>query len=501
MCHAFTVYLFEFCLKLLENTGKNLMKKKLLTRVCCVYPVFILIACSCSQNESKSEAPQLISSDAIADDVWQTRAGDSWPRFLGQNVDSFSKETGILKDWSDGKLRVCWVAQVGEGYGIGSISGGNYFHFDRADEVSRLSCRNVSTGEKVWSYEFPTNYRDMYGYDGGPRTSPIIDNGRVFIFGVDGRLHCVDAESGKKIWSVDTAEQFGVIQNFFGVGSSPIVYKDLLITVIGGSPDSDKSVAPGALDMVSPNGTGVVAFDKRTGEVKYKAINDLASYSSPIITRINGKDVAVVWMRKSLYGFDPNTGNVLWEFPWRARKLESVNASCPVVLDNHLFISECYGLGSALLKLTDKDFEVIWKDKPGRNKALLAHFNTPVVNGDYLFACSGQHPNGAELRCINWKDGSVAWSKPGFARCSCLKVDDHLIVLGEYGRLSLVKMNTTEFEQVSEFDPSTCKFVDGKKCDLGSLRSPCWAAPILSHGFMLIRDKDRVICFDLIPDA
>ena len=436
------------------------------------------------------------------DDVWETRKGDSWPRFLGTNADSSSTETGILKDWSDGQLKVRWIQEVGDGYGIGSVEGGDYFHFDRVGNKARLTSRDVSTGHLNWAYEYSTDYDDLYGYDGGPRTSPVIDDKRVYVFGVEGEVHCVDVESGKKIWSVDTAKKFGVIQNFFGVGSSPLIYKNLLITMVGGSPDADQSIAPRALNQVTSNGTGIVAFDKLTGEVVYKSIDDLASYSSPKITRIDNQDIVVSWMRNNLVAFNPVDGKELWKFPWRARKLESVNASCPVFIGDRIFISECYGPGSALLEIEAADrFKVLWKDDSGRNKSMLAHFNTPVVDGDFLFASSGQHAGGAQLRCLNWKTGKVVWEQSGFARSSILKVDQHLVVLGEYGKLALVKITANEFEQVTEFDPSSCVFVDGKKCGLGALRYPCWSAPILSHGMMIIRDKDRVICFDLIPST
>lgn len=457
-----------------------------------------------NQAESTPNQPKRLIAPATfdSDDVWESRNGDSWPRFLGKNADSSSTETGILKDWSDGQLKVRWIQEVGEGYGIGSIERGAYFHFDRVGNKARLTSRDVSTGQLNWKYEYPTDYNDLYGYDGGPRTSPVIDDKRVYVFGVEGELHCVDVESGKKNWSVDTQKKFGVIQNFFGVGSSPLVYKNLLITMVGGSPDADQSIAPGSLNQVSSNGTGIVAFDKLTGEVVYQSINDLASYSSPKIIQIDNQDIVVAWMRDNLVTFNPVDGTELWRFPWRARKLESVNASCPVFIGDRIFISECYGPGSALLEVeAANQFKVLWKDDNGRNKSMLAHFNTPVVDGEFLFGSSGQHAGGAQLRCLNWKTGNVAWEQTGFARSSILKVDKHLVVIGEYGKLALVKMTADEFEQVTEFDPSSCVFVDGTKCGLGALRYPCWAAPILSHGMMIIRDKNRVICFDLIPSA
>jgi len=63
----------------------------------------------------------------------------------------------------------------------------------------------------------------------------VIDEGLVYVFGAEGMLHCVRADDGKLVWKVDTAKRFGVVQNFFGVGSTPVVEGELLLVMIGGS--------------------------------------------------------------------------------------------------------------------------------------------------------------------------------------------------------------------------------------------------------------------------
>ena len=194
----------------------------------------------------------------------------------------------------------------------------------------------------------PATFQDLYDYDNGPRCSPLIDDERVYLFGAEGMLHCLDVEHGKLIWKLDTAAEFGVIQNFFGVGSTPVVEGDLLIVQVGGSPAESKQAPPGRLDLVVGNGSGIVAFDKKTGAVRYKITDELASYSSPKLATINGRRWCFVFARGGLVGFEPASGKVDFQFPWRASILESVNASNPVVVGDLVFISETYGPGSAL---------------------------------------------------------------------------------------------------------------------------------------------------------
>ena len=153
--------------------------------------------------------------------VQKRLAGDDWPKFLGPTGDNKSRERGILTTWPDTGLPVVWQLALGTGYGSPAISQGRLFQFDRQANQARLRCLTSETGELLWKFEYPTDYQDQYGYDNGPRASPVVDGDRVYIFGAEGLLHCLAVEDGKPIWKVDTTARFGVVQNFFGVGSTP----------------------------------------------------------------------------------------------------------------------------------------------------------------------------------------------------------------------------------------------------------------------------------------
>ena len=139
-----------------------------------------------------------------------------------------------------------WHKKLGVSYGICSISQGRLFQFDRYRDKARLTCMKPETGDEVWRFEYSRVYEDMFGYDNGPRCCPVVDDDRVYTFGVEGMLYCVRVADGKEIWKVDTAKDFGVVQNFFGVGSTPLIEGDLLIVKVGGSPpDSPQEVRSG----------------------------------------------------------------------------------------------------------------------------------------------------------------------------------------------------------------------------------------------------------------
>ncbi len=429
------------------------------------------------------------------------RQGHDWPCFLGEHHDSKSAEVGLQVPWPAEGPKLLWQRRLATGYGMPVIARGRLFLFDRVENEARLQCWQSETAQPLWEFRYPTDYEDQYGYDNGPRCSPVVDDDRVYIFGAEGMLHCLRVVDGTLIWKADTARDFGVVQNFFGVGSTPVVFGELLIAQIGGSPPESRQVA---FDRLSGNGSAVVAFEKHTGEVRYQLSDELASYASPVLATIQGRAWCFVWARGGLLGFEPGTGQLDFHFPWRAPLLESVNASNPVVAGNRVLISETYGPGAALLAVRPGGYEVVWSDAAkGRQKSLQTHWNTPVHHEGFVYGSSGRHSNNAELRCIELATGAVRWSQPNLARTSLLYLDGHFICLSEYGELVLLRANPDKFDPVSALVPKLPATEGLDPANLGPrrlLEYPAWAAPIVSRGLLYVRGRDRLACYEVIPE-
>ncbi len=422
--------------------------------------------------------------------------GIDWPRMLGPTADSRSPEKGILTDWTNGKPRIVWSRPLGIGYGNCVVANGRAFQFDRFGDVERLWCLNAETGEEIWKWESPVEYEDMYGYNNGPRASAVVDNDRVYVYGVAGLLACLDVFGGRERWKADLNQAYGVVQNFFGVGSTPCIFEDKVIVIVGGSPARSQSIPGGRLDRVEANGTAIVAFDKLSGKELYRVGNYLAGYSAPIIATMHGKPYGLAFVREGLMIFDPSNGRETTFFPWRATIMESVNAAWPVVTGNKILISETYEKGSVLLDFDGVRLKPIWTDpKLQRNQAMRAHWATPVLHDGFLFGCSGRNEPDADLRCVKLDDGSVQWTHRNRDRTSCLLVDGHLIVLGEHGLLQLLRLNSEKYDVVGEVDLGSLTAPD----QLPWLESPTWAPPVLSHGLLYLRGARRLVCLELIP--
>jgi outer membrane protein assembly factor BamB len=432
---------------------------------------------------------------ALPVDLGSRPEGDDWPCFLGPTRDSRSAETGILTRWPAEGLPIVWHRKLGISYDIGTVSRGRFFQFDRHGNMARLTCLQSETGEELWRFEYSTGYQDMLGYNNGPRCSPVVDGDRVYLFGPSGMLHCLLAVDGQTLWKIDTEQEFGVIQNFFGVGSTPVIEEDLLIVNIGGSPPEDQQFGRFNLDRVGGDRSGIVAFNKYTGAVVYSVTDELASYASPQLATINGRRWCFVFARGGLVGLDPSSGVVDFHYPWRATVHDSVNASTPVVVGDEVLISETYGPGASLLKIKPGQAEVVWSDQKRRaNRSMATHWNTAVHHEGYLYGSSGRHSNNAELRCIDWKTGAVQWSVPRLTRSSLLYADGHFICLTEAGDLLLLRATPEQFEAVA-----TVQMKDPEAPSNPLLEYPAWAAPILSHGLLYVRGKDRLVCLELIP--
>lgn len=415
---------------------------------------------------------------------------DDWPDFLGPRRDGKSLEAGIVVPWPAEGPQVLWQISLGTSYGAAVVAQGRLYHFDRFGDVARLTCRDSATGKELWRAEHPTAYEDMLGYNNGPRCSPVVDGDHVYTCGAEGVLRCLDARDGKLRWSRDTLRDFDVVPNFFGVGSTPLIWEDLLIANIGGSPaDGPQNITEGELEG---NGTGVVAFDKLTGDVRWKASNELASYASPVVAVMNGRPTCFVFARGGLVALDPANGKVLFQFPWRAKKFESVNASSPVVVSDEVFLSEAYGPGSVLLKVAGDSATPLWSDQDkGRGKSLELHWNTPIHHEGFLYASTGQHGESAALRCVEWRTGKVMWTESAPGRASLTYVDGHLICLTEEGTLRLLRTNPQRYEPVS-----TC--VLRNETGDALLTRPAWSAPVIADGRLFVRGANRLVCLRLM---
>ncbi len=419
------------------------------------------------------------------------RPGADWSSFLGINGDAHSSETDI-KPWAASGPKVAWTTVMGEGYAAPAVVRGRAILFDREGNEIRCRCLHSDTGKELWQFTYATDYRDKQGYDGGPRASPVSDGARVCLYGPEGMLHCLRLEDGRLLWKIDILTTFGVVQNIFGVGSTPLIDGDKLIVQVGGSP-------PGSTDKdflgLKNSGSCIVAFDKASGTVLYQCGQDLASYASPQVVMLNGQRTGLVFARSGIVGFDPETGVERFSHPCRARSYNAVNASNLVVKDDRLFVTESYEIGCMQLKVKENHLEQMWAASPRKkDQGVCCHWSTPVLFDGHLYGCTSRHRNDAEVRCVEWATGKVKWTaKPTLkdevaGRGSLIVANGYLLYFVEEGWLFMIKAQANGYEQVAVWDATVA---------VPSLKYPCWAGPVLARGQMYLRGKGCLLCVEL----
>ena len=397
-----------------------------------------------------------------------TRAQAEWPQLLGPNRNGKApvSKVSLLSTFSSDGPSIVWKHGVGEGFAGPVVANGRVLIFHRKDNNATLEALDTADGKVTWTFAYPTDYRDNFGFDEGPRSTPTVDGGQVFTYGAEGVLSCVDEKTGAPQWQVDLKKDFGSAQGFFGRSSAPLVAGKAVVVCGGGEYQGER--------------TAVFAFDRKTGELSWKAVDDEADYASPVLGNFHGKPVVVCFLRTGLTLIDPNEGAVLYKEYFRADIHASVNAASPVLLPgDRLFLSSCYEVGAAVWKVTpDHKAQSMWK----RGDRLDCHYATPVAHSGYLYGFHGRQESGTELRCISAGDGAIAWKTDRMPAGSVLIADDKLLVLTERGELLIAPVSAKAFK------PS------GRGQVLGAETR---ALPAFSDGLFYCRDRRQLVCIDL----
>ena len=224
--------------------------------------------------------------------------------------------------------------------------------------------------------------------------------------------------------------------------------------------------------------SGIIAFDVETGNYRWKATEDEASYSSPIAATIGGKRYLFVFTRAGLTALDPAAGRVYFQYPWRSPMEASVNAATPLVIGDTVFLSASYNTGAILLRIHGEQPEKIWSAED----ALDNHYATSVYHDGYIYGFNGRQESGPGLNCIESRTGKVAWTQQRFGAGNILVAGNRLLILTEKGELI-----------VAEASPKSFKVI----CRAQVLPFESRAYPALADGLFVARSKRQMVCMDL----
>jgi outer membrane protein assembly factor BamB len=390
----------------------------------------------------------------------QAPASD-WPQFLGPTRDGIYTGS-IAESWPPAGPRVVWKKRVGQGFSGPVVTQGRVILFHRVANEEVVEALDARTGEARWRYAYPTNYRDDFGFDEGPRSVPVVAGGRVYTFGAQGQLHAIEFETGRRVWSEDTARRYGVRKGFFGAAGSPLVEDGRVIANIGG------------------RDAGIVAFDGSSGRVLWTATDHEASYSSGIAATIAGTRLAIFFTREGLVGLDPAAGSIAFSRRWRSRLGASVNGATPLVVGDLIFISATYGTGAAVLRLEGSQLIQLWAS----DDVLSNHYASSVYYDGHLYGYHGRQEYNPSFRAVELRTGRVRWSVDEFRAGTVTLAGNRLLIMRETGELVLGAASPDAFRPLARAQilPPTVR-----------------AYPALAAGFLYVRNDDTLVCLDLRP--
>lgn len=356
--------------------------------------------------------------------------GGDWPRFLGPSHNAKADPADAQGFWPEGGLRKKWEFPKGKGWACPAVAGNKVLVFHRMETREILDCVEAESGKTLWSYAYEAPYRDRYGSGDGPRSSPVVEGECVYVFGVSGLLHCVDLRNGKLIWERDVAKDMEMKRNFFGFGSTPLVMDGRVIVQVGGS--QNRCLA---------------AFSAADGKDLWVSSHEWGgSYASPVPA---GKQFVVAFVggesRPPTGGVvcvDASSGAVRGEKAHRATIAESVNAASPLVFGGSVFSTEGYGTGGLLCAIrADGSLEEVW-----RSPKLGSQFLTPIEREGLVLGFDGQNGRFSDLVALDARTGEEKWKESfggAVGRGNLVDLGGAgVLVLGEFGELLRIKVSS-----------------------------------------------------------
>jgi outer membrane protein assembly factor BamB len=389
----------------------------------------------------------------------QSTPGVDWPQWRGADRSGVSRETGLLKQWPGTGPAVAWsAANLGSGFGSVAVRADRVFVQGMRGNQSVVSSLNRADGKVIWSVVVGAASDNDRGP--GPRSTPTVDDDRVYILTETGDLACLRVADGRPIWQRNILKEFAGRNIGWLLSESPLV--------------------DGALVIVSPGGrmAGMVALDKLTGKTVWvsRELNDEAGYASPVVADVQGVRTIMTLTGEAAVGVRASDGKLMWRYAQVANN--TANITTPVYGDGKVFFTSSYGTGGALLGLRAQAGEVRAQEIYFTRNMQNHHGGVVLVNG-YLYGF-----NNAILTCLEFATGKMMWRDRSVGKGAVIAADGHLYILGEDNVVGLVEATPEAYRERGRFT-------------IRDQGWPSWAHPAISGGRLYIRNQNVLASYDV----
>lgn len=423
---------------------------------------------------------------------------DDWPQWLGPQRDAVWRESGIIKTFPAGGLKYKWRVPIGGGFAGPAVANGRVYVTDRhlakdaknpanpfargeIPGIERVLCLSEADGKILWQHEYDCAY--TVSYPSGPRTTPVVHEGKVYTLGAEGNLFCLDAAKGTVLWSKDFKKEFGIATPVWGFAGHPLIDGNKLICLAGG------------------NGSVAVAFDKDSGKELWRALSAKEpGYAPPMIYSFAGKRHLIIWHPEAVNLLNPDTGEVFWSYPISPSVRSGMAIPSPLQIGDQLFLTSFYN-GSLMLRVDTNKPSLLWKSKKISEKdtdGLHSVMATPFVENGYIYSpCSY-----GQFRCLNATTGERIWEtfeptsgkSTRWGNAFIVKQGDRCFLFSETGDLIIAKLTPQKYEEISR-----AHLIDPTNRDPGRL--VVWSHPAFANKSVFARNDQEIVCASLAEDG
>jgi outer membrane protein assembly factor BamB len=388
-----------------------------------------------------------------------------WPQWRGANRDGIWQERDLPEKFPTRGLAPRWKTPLGGGHGGIAVAQGRVFVMDRQTkpaEVERVVCLDAGTGKELWVHRYPVAYGKL-DYGNGPRSTPTVHAGKVYTLGALGHLFCLEARTGKVIWSSDTGKEFNGQVPTWGHACSPLIDGPRLVVQVGGRPDAC-----------------LVALDPDTGKEVWRSLADPPGYSSPVLIETGKWRLLAYFTPEHIVGLAPETGKVLWRVPFEGISY-GVSISDVSWVDGVLLASN-YWSGSKAVQLDERGLNprVVWE---GKQLSLL--MSTPLVRNGFVYALD----RFKGVKCLEARTGTVRWEgwhvtpRGSNPHASLVWIDgNRVLALNTPGELVLAELTPEGHREISR----------------AAIIGRTWAHPAFADRCVFARTDEEIVCVPLV---
>ncbi len=389
--------------------------------------------------------------------VRTARAAD-WPQWRGPGRDGVGLQLRAPKSWPE-KLARAWSVPVGEGHGSPVLVGDRVFLHTREGEQEVARSVQLADGRTLWRVSWPVTYEmnsAAASHGKGPKATPTLIGGTLYIFSITGLLSAFDPESGALRWRRDFSTEFKKTSPLFGAASSPLADRDLVILHTGGH----------------HNGS-LTAFDARTGDVRWSLKGDGPGYASPIVTELGGRRQVITQTDQRIIGVAADTGRLIWSLPFTTPYDQN---SVTALVSENLLITSGIEQGVHAWKLEPEGEQLVPREAWNLQEASF-YLSSPVIASGLMFGFS--HMKRGQFVCVDPKTGQLLWASKGREgeNAALVVAGDLVLALTDSAELIVLPAGAKQFAPAARYTVAD---------------SPTWAHPVVTPRGILIKDKTHL---------